>query len=127
MPTSIDRKDLERLANLAESLVVRCHQAEREANPTKWDEVLSAFDDLAVHCIRQRVMEGNLKVVAQHLIRPETRVACAMTFLAAVEQYLDAEDVRELRELWKQPAEDKTASLDRLLQRQQDIDRQRDR
>lgn len=123
MAFTIEREELERLADLAEALVINCHSAEREANPSQWDEVLQSVDDVAAYLLRRRVMQGDLKTVARQLIRPQTRSACAMTFLAEVERYLDLDDVRELRELWKQPAHDKTATLGRVLAEQQRIDR----
>jgi hypothetical protein len=124
MAFTIDREELERLADLAEALVINCHSAEREAKPSEWDEVLQSVDDLGAYLLRRCVMRGDLKTVARQLIRPETRSACAMTFLAEVERYLDPYDVRELRELWKQPAHDKTAPLDRALAAQQGINRE---
>src|SRR5687768_5659689 len=102
-----DRKELERLAGLAASLVVNCHRAEREARQaSNWDDVLQALDGIAVILMRKRIMQGDLKAVAKLLVRPESRAACAMTFLTAIEQYLDPEDMRELRDLWQAPAID---------------------
>ena len=99
-----DRKELRRLADLAASLVVNCHRAEREARPSsKWDDVQQALDGVGVILVRKRIMQGDLKSVATLLVRPQSRAACAMTFLAEIEQYFDPEEMRELRELWNMP------------------------
>ena len=108
--------------NLAVAFITNCHQAERAARAaSQWDELLAAFDGVAVTLFRHRIMQGDLKSAATHMITPRTRVACAMTFLAEIERYLDDDDVRELRELWKQPAQDKVRAFDHLLPTQNKI------
>lgn len=101
----IDRIELERLADLAVRLYVECHRVERTLSPpSEWEPVLVGLDQFAAQFIRRNVMRGDLVAAARTLIDPDTRCCCGLRCFAQVDQYLDAEDVRELQLLWEQPA-----------------------
>ncbi len=113
---TLSQRERKRLADLVEALITNCHQAERAASSdTSWHELMEALDDVAVLVLRRRVMAGDLAAVAQVLVSPMSRAACAMAFVAAVEPYLDADQVAEIRQLWAQPAVDKVAHYNRML------------
>lgn len=109
-----DRRELERLAQLAASLYTGCHKAERSTQPASvWEGVIAGCDQLVASFIREDVMRGDLKAAAHTLIDPATRCCCGIRFLAQVEDYLDPADVCELQAVWEQPAAEFVAELKR--------------
>lgn len=107
VPVVIDRVELERLARLAVSLYVGCNKAERSTRAESiWEPVIDGCYQIGARFIAENVMRGDLLAAAQTLVDPQTRICCGLRFVAQVEQYLDAADVRELHQLWEQPVMD---------------------
>jgi hypothetical protein len=107
MAFTIDRVELERLAQFAVSLYVGCNSVERSTRPvTVWEPLISAIDRFSADFIREDVMRGDLKAAAETLLDPWSRCCCGVRFLAQVENYLDPADVRELQARWEQAAVD---------------------
>ncbi len=106
MAVVIPFDELQRLAEFAASLYTGCEKAERSAHPAISDALLERCAQFMANLLRDDVMRGDLRLAAETLVDPVTRCCCGIRFLAQVEQYLDPEEVRELQELWEQPAFD---------------------
>jgi len=109
----IDRVELERLADFGATLYVTCHRTQRnhESPSPAEHSIAGCADQFISRLIRDCVLRGDLVAAARIMIDPELRCCCGIRFLAQVEQYLEAEDVRALQALWEEP----TVSDDEML------------
>jgi hypothetical protein len=118
MSTIPDRAELERLAQFAEDLFLRCDDAQRAASPpSEWEGAIVLINQFTARLIRESVLEGRLVAAAESLVDPITRCCCGHRFLAQIECYITPDELAHLQALAEQPpidfgAEMKNAGID---------------